>query len=110
VNHTPEPWSRNVSAKYPIYHEWTQPNGRRNNRKIAHVLGEDERAEADLRRIILCVNACGPDGEITRTLQAFIDLWPVVAPRTEPKATPEVLAAWRQAKAALALIRGESAQ
>jgi len=64
--HTPEPWHRNVSARYPIYAEQTP--GKKDWRHIAGVLGNDEQAEADLRRIVACVNACA--GIPTEALEA----------------------------------------
>ena len=47
-------------------------------------------------------------GELVETINAFIGLWPVLPDRSEPKATPEVIAAWRQARALLARLGGET--
>ena len=38
---------------------------------------------------------------LAEVARAIVALWPVVPPRKEPKATPEVLAVWRAARAVL---------
>jgi hypothetical protein len=46
VKHTPGPWFRNISAKYPIY---AGPKG--NHTHVASILSEPEYREGDLRLI-----------------------------------------------------------
>ena len=60
MHHTPEPWNRNVSPAwtYPIYASASGDESKRDWIHIAAVLPKNPNAEADLDRIVACVNAC----------------------------------------------------
>ncbi len=57
----------------------------------------------DTAFIIRAVNA---HDALVETVEQFINIWPMPEGRIEPKATPEVINVWRQARAALKLAKG----
>lgn len=46
------------------------------------------------------------NAELLAACELFVDLWPVLPDRDTPKATPDVIAAWRAARAAIARAKG----
>ena len=76
MHHTPEPWNRNVSPawKYPIYASASGDESKRDWIHIAAVLPKNPNAEADLDRIVACVNACAGIAEPDKAIPAMLDI------------------------------------
>jgi|SRR5579863_578463 len=104
AKHTPEPWKHDADLGCKrIVGGKAGTSRQAKYQEIAYTVGLSDSARdmANADRIVLCVNACAPDGAVTRALQtiesaAGADGW--------PKGWGLVQ---EEVRAALALLRGE---
>ena len=101
TKHTPTPWYKDNSF---INFDYTDSDGNRYHGTICELGLRGSIQSANAAFIVRAVNS---HDRLVEALRGFVNLYLIADGRDEPKAIPDVLCQWRNARAILAELDGD---